>query len=37
MDFSDTLAIRIYHRSLLVGPLDYILCPYRAVVYIYIL
>ena len=27
-----SLAIRLYHSLLLAGPLDYILCPYRAIV-----
>ena len=31
-DLDDSLAIYLYHPSLPVGPLEYILCPYRAVV-----
>ena len=31
MDFSDSLAIHLYHPLLLTGLLDFILCPYRVV------
>ena len=31
-DFIDSLGIRLYHPSLPTCPLDYIVCPYRAVI-----
>ena len=31
-DFPDSLAIHLYNSLLPAGPLDYILCQYRAVV-----
>ena len=32
LTFSLSLSIHLYYPSLPAGPLDYILCPYRAVV-----